>query len=118
MDSMTPPRGNMFTGIPDHLYNERIEILARGRDVRIERIISRGHGSAQGFWYDQDEDEWMMLLKGAARIRFEDCDAPALLEPGDFLHIPTHVRHRVEWTDPGRDTIWLAVFFPDVKKGA
>jgi ectoine hydroxylase-related dioxygenase (phytanoyl-CoA dioxygenase family) len=50
-------------------------------------------------------------LEGEATLRF-DGDAPLLqLEPGIYVHIAAHVRHRVEWTAPDRPTIWLAVFF-------
>ena len=76
--------------------------------IRIERIVSLGHASPEGFWYDQEEGEWVLLLKGAARLRFEGGE-PIELQPGSFVNIPAHRRHRVEWTDPGGPTVWLAV---------
>jgi len=91
--------------------SEFTEALASASGTRIERIVSRGHRSPDGFWYDQEESEWVALLSGAARLRFEDSEEEITLRPGDHLHIPAHVRHRVEWTDPDADTVWLAVFY-------
>lgn len=90
---------------------ELIEVIAGGQHVRIERIVSLGHTSPDGFWYDQDEHEWVIVLKGAATVRFED--AVMTLEAGEFVNIPAHRKHRVEWTKPGEPTIWLAVFYKD-----
>ena len=100
---------NLFADIPGKLPAELVEVLARGDGVRIERIVSRGHVSPEGFWYNQDESEWVVLLQGAARLRFEDREVE--LGPGDYLHIPAHRRHRVEWTSPDEPTVWLAVHF-------
>ncbi|MCU0972611.1 MAG: cupin domain-containing protein [Burkholderiales bacterium] len=86
------------------------EILVRP-GVRIERIVSFGQASPAGFWYDQPQGEWVMLLAGAARLRFEDEPSARTLGPGDHVHIPPHCRHRVEWTDPARPTVWLAVHY-------
>jgi cupin 2 domain-containing protein len=77
--------------------------------VLIERIVSHGHRSLEGFWYDQKRCEWVVLLKGAARLQFEDHTVE--MRPGDALNIPAHVRHRVEWTSPDEPTIWLAVHY-------
>jgi cupin 2 domain-containing protein len=77
--------------------------------VRIERIVSCGHASPEGFWYDQTQHEWIVVLKGAAKLRFED--GMVDLRPGDFVNIPSHKRHRVEWTTPDETTIWLAVYY-------
>ncbi|MGQ0720795.1 MAG: cupin domain-containing protein [Candidatus Eiseniibacteriota bacterium] len=89
--------------------SEKLETLFEGRDLRIERIVSRGHASPPGFWYDSDEGEWVMLLSGAAEVRFEEEGRRVKLAPGDHLHIRPHERHRVEWTQPDADTVWLAV---------
>jgi cupin 2 domain-containing protein len=88
-----------------------VDILASGSRSRIERIVSRGHASPPGFWYDQDENEWVAVLQGQARIAFEGQAPPIDLGPGDHLLIKAHQRHRVLSTAPDRDTIWLAVFF-------
>ena len=95
------------SGLPDELS----EVMLTGRDLRIERIVSHGQASPPGYWYDQDEDEWVMLLEGEATLRFETDNALLRLTPGMHLHIPAHLRHRVEWTAPARRTIWLAVFY-------
>ncbi len=100
---------NLYADIPGELPAELVEVLARGNGVRIERIVSRGHVSPDGFWYNQDDVEWVVLLTGAARLRFEDREVE--LGTGDYLHIPAHRRHRVEWTSPDEPTVWLAVHF-------
>lgn len=102
---------NLFTGIPDVLTEEKIESLVETSAFRMERIISRGQASPPGFWYDQEEREWVLLLRGSAGLRFSGQDNPVILNPGDSLLIPAHVRHRVEWTDPTQETVWLAVFY-------
>lgn len=90
---------------------EAVEILHEAPRLRIERIVSRGHASPEGFWYDQDEEEWVMVLEGRARLVLRDPDESVELGPGDHLRIAAHRRHRVAWTDPERPTVWLAVFF-------
>jgi cupin 2 domain-containing protein len=100
---------NIFADLPPNLSDELFTTLLDARDVRIERIVSHGHASPEGFWYDQDEHEWVALLKGAARLRFEN--ETIELQPGDFLNVPAHKKHRVEWTTPDEPTIWLAVFY-------
>lgn len=101
---------NLFAHIPAELPEELVGEILRRRNLRIERIVSRGHASAPGFWYDQDSDEWVLLVKGSARIGFSDGSEVALVE-GDHLLIPRHVRHRVERTAPEGETVWLAVHF-------
>jgi cupin 2 domain-containing protein len=77
--------------------------------VRIERIVSTGQASPSGFWYDQAGDEFVVLLAGAARLRFEQGDVTVDMKPGDWVEIPAHVRHRVEATQAEPPTVWLAV---------
>jgi len=101
---------NIYSGIPDQLPEELVEQITDGTHVRIERIVSKGHVSPPDFWYDQESDEWVILLAGAARLLFADCEQPVALKPGDHMLIPAHSRHRVEWTHPDQQTIWLAVF--------
>jgi len=103
--------GNIFSDIPERVPDEEFEMLAEGRQTRIERIISDAHASPEGFWYDQDEDEWVLILKGSAGLRFEESEETIVLNPGDWIDIPAHVKHRVEWTDPEQKTVWLAVFY-------
>lgn len=90
---------------------EFFEILFQNENIRIERIISEGHTSPPDFWYDQDEFEWVILLKGKARLKFFDTNEEVTLASGDYLLIEPHCKHRVEWTTPDEETIWLAVFF-------
>ena len=85
--------------------------LLAASHVRIETIVSHGHASPEKFWYDQDWAEWVVVVKGAAELQFEGESAPRVLQPGDYLHIPPHVRHRVTATDPDQPTVWLAVHY-------
>jgi cupin 2 domain-containing protein len=100
---------NVFADLPTELPAELITTLLEAADLRIERIVSHGHASPEGFWYDQDQHEWVIVLKGAARLCFEDGIVEMI--PGDFINLPAHQRHRVEWTTPDEPTIWLAVYF-------
>jgi len=104
-------KGNIYSGIPDRLSEEIMETMIDSGRVRIERIISDAHASPEGFWYDQDENEWVLVLEGSARLKFESEKEDVVLGPGDWVDIPARRRHRVEWTDPDRKTIWLAVFY-------
>jgi cupin 2 domain-containing protein len=103
--------GNLFEGLPDARSEEVLENLAQDGAVRIERIVSRGQVSPSGFWYDQDQNEWVILLRGAARIEFEYRADALELRPGDYVNIPRRVRHRVGWTAPDETTVWLAVWY-------
>jgi cupin 2 domain-containing protein len=102
-------RGNLLTAVEQAGDAEFVEVLAQGRGVRIERIVSVGQASAPGFWYDQPDDEFVVLLAGAAVLRFEEGDRCLKLVPGDWVEIPAHVRHRVESTQTRPPTVWLAV---------
>ena len=101
--------GNIFANIPRQLPEELFESILKRAHVRIERIISRGHVTPANHWYDQDVDEWVMLVQGQARIVYEEGNETIHLTAGDFLLIPAHTRHRVDWTVPDLDTIWLAI---------
>jgi len=98
---------NLFGEIPEILPQELTGVLCRAPNVRIERIVSHGHASPPGSWYDQDD----AVLKGQARLAFEDDPEPLEMGPGDYVLIEPHRRHRVEWTAPHEPTIWLAVFY-------
>lgn len=104
-------RGNIYSGVPDRAPEEIFETLTDSGKVRIERIVSDSNASPEGSWYDQDEDEWVMLLQGSAGLRFEGEEEIMVLESGDWVEIPAHERHRVEWTGPNEKSIWLAVFY-------
>lgn len=106
--------GNLHRRIPAALPDELVSKLAGSGSVRIERIVSRGHASEPNFWYDQVEAEFVLLVSGAAELEFADGERHEL-RPGDWLEIPARRRHRVAWTAPDTNTVWLAVFFPDAK---
>ena len=101
---------NLLRSIPENLDNEVFEQLVKRHGVTIERIISKGHSSPESGWYDQEQHEWVTVLKGKAVISFADKSAVTLRE-GDYITIKAHEKHRVEWTDPDKETIWLAVHF-------
>ena len=105
---------NLFDQLPTDLPDELTETLIDDHNLRIVRIVSTGQASPDGFWYDQAENEWVVVLKGEAELLFEDEEAPLRMMPGDFVHIPAHRKHRVHWTTPAEATIWLAVFYSDV----
>lgn len=102
---------NLFNNLPESLPDELVEVLAQNASVRIERIVSTGHSSPADFWYDQSEHEWVVILKGEARLLFEGEAEPQIMQAGDFFNIPAGKRHRVEWTSPNPPTVWLAVFY-------
>ncbi|MCF8081282.1 MAG: cupin domain-containing protein [Desulfobacterales bacterium] len=103
--------GNLTETLPSDLSEEVFEQLIEQGATRIERIVSCGHSSAPGLWYDQDRNEWVLLLRGAARLEFEDGNETVDLAPGSYVNIPAGVRHRVAWTAPNEPTIWLAVWY-------
>ena len=102
---------SLLSDIPVALPDDLLETLVDAESVRIERIVSHGHASPEGFWYDQEQHEWVLLVKGAARLRFEGDGRPIVMKPGDFVNIPAHKRHRVEWATPDEPTVWLAVHY-------
>ena len=102
---------NILAAIPAQLPEELVEILLDSGSVRIERIVSHGHASPEGFWYDQHQCEWVVVLRGRAILRFEGDETRLELGPGDHVNLPAHRRHRVEWTTPDEPTIWLAVHY-------
>ena len=107
---MKPPfSNNIFAQIPEQLPEELFECILKQDNIIIERIVSNGHITPTGRWYDQARDEWVILLHGQANILFEKDQSLISLTPGDYLLIPAHTRHRVEWTLPDFNTIWLAV---------
>jgi cupin 2 domain-containing protein len=102
---------NIFKNVPDHIPEEIFQEILKTKAFRVERIISKGHSSENGYWYDQEENEWIILLKGSAKLLFEDDDQAVVLRAGDYISIPPHLKHRVEWTDPGIETVWLAIHY-------
>jgi cupin 2 domain-containing protein len=103
--------GNLLTALPRRVEAEQTTELVATENLRIERIVSSGQGSPPGFWYDQPRAEWVLLVTGSAGLLFEGEAEPRVLQPGDYLLIPAHRRHRVAWTDVEHPTVWLAVHF-------
>lgn len=101
--------GNLFLDVPRDPPDELVTVLLAAPHVRIERIVSAGQASPPGFWYDQEWSEWVIVLAGSAGLLVEGEAEPRHLKPGDHLHLPAHKRHRIEWTDRARATVWLAV---------
>lgn len=101
---------NINDPIPIDLSAEAHDTIIRAPGVRIERIVSKGHASPESGWYDQKENEWVMVLQGSGTLTFED-GSTAHLSAGDHIKIPAHCKHRVSWTDPDQLTIWLAVYY-------
>lgn len=106
--SVLLPR-NLYRDLPGDASAEAVDVLLQTRGLRLERIVSRGHVTPQGEWYDQDRPEWVLVLRGSAELRVEGREELIRMEEGDSLLLPAHVRHCVEWTDPERDTVWLAL---------
>lgn len=107
---MSASISNIFELVPDDISNELFETIVSSENVRIERIISKGHASPASGWYDQDEHEWVIVLKGEAKIEIEN-QATVYLVSGSYLNISAHTRHKVSWTEPDTETIWLAVYY-------
>lgn len=102
---------NLFENIPSELPEELVEVLASSENIRIERIVSYGQSSDKDFWYDQEQNEFVLLLKGQAELEFTQPNKIFKLAEGDSLVIPAHQQHRVNWTAPKTKTIWLVVFY-------
>lgn len=112
---------NVFEKFPsdqsgaDRSPGEIFETLLKTDRFKLERIVSSGHTTPQGKWYDQDWHEWVIVLQGSAELRFQDEEKAQTMIPGDYVNIPARCRHRVEWTDPNIKTIWLAFhYMPDM----
>ena len=102
---------NLFENVPAELPDELFEELESGKSFRLERIVSAGHVSEAGFWFEQPQHEWVILLRGAARLAFENETEDVAMKPGDYLKISSGERHRVVWTSPHEKTVWLAIHF-------
>ncbi len=102
---------NIFSDIPAQTPEEILETIIKSDQFKIERIISRGQATTDGDWYDQNQNEWVLVLKGNAGLLFEGSEKIVLMKTGDYINIPAHKKHRVEWTDPEEETIWLAVHY-------
>ncbi|MCH9651037.1 MAG: cupin domain-containing protein [Deltaproteobacteria bacterium] len=102
---------NLFENIPAAGPEELFEDLLQGQAFRIERIVSQGHSTPEGSWYDQDQPEWVLLVKGEASLHIEGQESRIHLQPGDYLNLPAHCRHRVVSTARDQITVWLAIHY-------
>ena len=107
---------SIYSDIPKELPDELFEKILQNGSFELERIVSSGHATPKGKWYDQSKDEWVILLKGGAGLSIEGEDETVILKPGDYIHLPAHLRHRVEWTDPTTETVWLALYYQKTKE--
>lgn len=106
---MALKKGNINIDIPDPEAVEIFETLAANKQFKVERIVSRGHCTPEGEWLDQAHDEWVLVIRGQGRLAFKGNTPAMTLKPGDYVFIPAHTLHRVEWTSPRTKTVWLAV---------
>ncbi len=102
---------NIFANMPGVFQGEVLEDILKTGHLKIERIISHGHSTEQGCWFDQVQNEWVIVLKGNAGLLFEGNDTVIEMGPGDYVNIPAHQKHRVEWTAPNAETVWLAIHY-------
>lgn len=102
-------KANLLCNIPTELPVELAQTIVASGDIKIERIVSKGHQSPPDFWYDQHQNEWVFLAKGDAKLQFQNHTLH--LQAGDYVNIPAHQKHRVEWTIPDEETVWLAIFY-------
>src|SRR5574338_845788 len=101
----------IFSGIPRQITQEITDVIVSSPEARIEKIVSKGHSSPRDYWYDQEQNEWVIVIKGKARLEFYGEIQLVELNEGDYINIPSHKKQRVDWTDPESETIWLAVFY-------
>ena len=106
---MTEKR-NIFSDLPVSLPDEIMETIVSSGNCRVEKIVSTGQASPLGFWYDQEESEWVLLLRGSATVTFEG-EGDVQLLPGDHINIPPHKRHKLKETAKDEPTVWLCVFY-------
>ncbi len=102
---------NLFSRFPESISKEIFETLLKTESFKLERIISTGQSTTAKKWLNQDTNEWVILLKGSAGLLFKEENKILTMKPGDYIHIPAHKLHRVEWTDKNEPTIWLALHY-------
>lgn len=107
---MTIDIGNLFESLPESIKEELFTEITHGENIKIERIVSKGHTSPMSGWYDQDDNEWVVVLKGEAKLSFKNGNDVHLVT-GSHINIPAHIKHKVTWTIPNTETIWLAVHY-------
>lgn len=98
----------IFSRILLDMRNEISEELLSTEDFKLVRIVSSVQATPEGGWYDQDTNEGVILLSGSAGLLFDGEEEIFIMGPGDYVHIPSHRRHRVGWTDAKQKTVQLA----------
>lgn len=111
MDGESVHLGNIFGNLPSDASVEHFETIVQAEGSRVERIVTYGQGSPDGFWYDQAQNEWVMVLRGHAKLEIEGHTELVELKSGDYVDLVAHTRHRVAWTTPAEPTIWLAIHY-------
>ena len=101
---------NLFTNIPNPSKDEFFENIIKNDKVKIQRIVSHGHTSPKEGWYEATNEEWVILLEGAATLSFKNGEDISL-SIGDYINIPAHSEHKVSWTKPECNTIWLVIHY-------
>jgi cupin 2 domain-containing protein len=105
--------GNLFSVEAQRSAEEQLDALVTAPGMTVERIVSMGHASPEGFWYDDPRAEWVVLLSGAAVLEFEAGPRRHEMRPGDYVLIEPHCRHRVAWTHETEPSVWLAIYYAD-----
>ena len=100
---------NIFSGLPAAKKREDFKVLLKGKGLKIERIVSRGQATPEGKWLCSKAAEWVIVLRGRARLLFKESCKKLDLKTGDYVFIPGHTCHRVDWTHPRKKTVWLAI---------
>ena len=112
MNAIELKAGNLFADLPGATVDEEeVMTLLDAAGMQLLRIVTPGQATPDGGWYDQNEDEWVVLLQGRAGLIIEGETVARQLEPGDWVLLPAHFRHRVQWTDPNGPTVWLALHY-------
>ena len=101
---------NLFANLPVETNDEVFTELLSRPGARIERIVSNGQSTPEDSPFNQDHDEWVLLLRGSASL-WVDGDGEHDLHPGDHMLIPARRTHRVTRTAKDEPTVWLAVHF-------
>jgi cupin 2 domain-containing protein len=102
---------SLLENIPTEIPQEIFQDILKTDSLRIERIISKGHATPKDDWYEQSENEWVLVIQGQAQLRFEKGQQIIQMTPGMYVDIKAGVRHKVQWTNPQVETIWLAIFY-------
>jgi cupin 2 domain-containing protein len=111
MNDLRAAFGTLFGAPPETGTEELVTTLKETADTRLVRIVSTGQATQEGVWYDQDDNEWVVVLQGRAGLRIDGEDSVRVLSAGDYVDIPARLRHRVEWTDADEPTVWLAFHY-------